>query len=176
MDIGERRDDRWTLHEEAGRGGMGTVYRATDEATGQVVAVKVLHGRSDMDIARFDREAELLSDLRHPAIVSYLHHGVSGDGDRYIVMEWLEGATLTQHVKQNRLSVRAALQMARRAASALGYSHQRGVVHRDVKPSNLYLDGGAIDRLKLLDFGIARVGEGEGLTQTGMRLGTPSYM
>jgi eukaryotic-like serine/threonine-protein kinase len=155
---------------------MGAVYRARDLTDGQTVAVKVLTGREIREAERFDLEAAILADLTHPAIVRYIAHGVEG-GDHFIAMEWLEGEDLATRLDRQALAVSESVAMARRAAEALAYAHTRGIVHRDVKPENLFLPGGAIGRLKVLDFGIARLTRGgRKLTLTGSVIGTPGYM
>jgi tetratricopeptide (TPR) repeat protein len=155
---------------------MGAVYRARDLTDGQTVAVKVLTGREVREAERFDLEAAILADLTHPAIVRYIAHGVEG-GDHFIAMEWLEGEDLAARLDRQALAVSESVAMARRAAEALAYAHTRGIVHRDIKPENLFLPGGSIGRLKVLDFGIARLTRGgRKLTLTGSVIGTPGYM
>jgi serine/threonine protein kinase len=170
--------ERFVLQELAGAGGMGTVYRAIDLRTDQMVAVKLLEAGDDPQAAeRFAREAQLLCELRHPGIVEYLAHGVTGDGQPYLAMEWLTGEDLARRVARGALSLADSLTLLRRTASALAVAHQRGIVHRDVKPSNLFLRGGEVERVAILDFGIARRREfSHAITATGGILGTPAYM
>jgi len=168
---------RFELEREAGAGGMGTVYRARDLTDGSLIALKILHGRDVRDIQRFDLEASILAELTHPAIVRYVAHGVADDGDRYLAMEWLEGTDLGGRLERDPLSLQESVFVARRAAEALAYAHPRGIIHRDIKPENLFLPGGDIARLKVLDFGIARLTQGgRRLTMTGSVIGTPGYM
>ena len=168
---------RFELGREAGAGGMGTVYRAIDLTDGAPVAVKILHGQELRDVQRFDLEASILAELVHPAIVRYLAHGISDGGDRYLAMEWLEGTDLAGRLERDPLSMAQSVFVARRTAEALAYAHPRGVIHRDIKPENLFLPGGDIARLKVLDFGIARLTQGgRKLTMTGSVIGTPGYM
>src|SRR4051812_31795544 len=156
---------------------MGTVYRARDLTDGAIVAIKILTGREIREAERFDLEAAILADLTHPAIVRYIAHGVAEKGDHYIAMEWLEGEDLAGRLERKAVSVREAVALGRRAAEALAYAHTRGIVHRDIKPENLFLPGRAIARLKVLDFGIARLTRGgRKLTLTGSVIGTPGYM
>ena len=169
-------DARYLLEQMAGSGGMGAVYRAIDRQRGEVVALKLLVGDDGAEIERFACEAEILAELRHPAIVRYVGHGTTELGRPYVAMEWLEGIDLATVLRRRRLSPAEGMVMARRAAEALGHAHARGVIHRDVKPSNLFLPGGDVARLKLIDFGVARVGRTERITRTGMILGTPAYM
>jgi serine/threonine protein kinase len=168
---------RFQLLAEAGSGGMGTVYRARDLTDGATVAVKILTGRELREAARFDQEAAILSGLTHPVIVRYLAHGIAESGERFIAMEWLDGEDLATRLYRDPVSVTDAVALTRRAAEALAYAHERGIVHRDIKPENLFLPGKAIERLKVLDFGIARLTRGgRRLTATGSVIGTPGYM
>ena len=168
---------RFHLLAQAGAGGMGAVYRARDLTTGATVAVKILTGREVREAQRFDQEGAILAGLVHPAIVRYIAHGVADSGARYIAMEWMDGEDLAARLEREHPTITEAVAIARRTAEALAYAHQRGVVHRDIKPGNLFLPGGAIDRLKVLDFGIARLTSGaRKLTRTGSVIGTPGYM
>ncbi len=168
---------RFEIERRAGSGGMATVFRARDLEQGIPVAIKVLHDPGDRIRMRFAREAEVLASLRHPHIVRYINHGVTPGGDAWMAMEWLEGEDLAQRLARGPMSIPDAVGVARRAADALGAAHVRGVLHRDVKPGNLFLVGGLAERLKLLDFGVARVlAEVGRATRTGTALGTPSYM
>ncbi|WP_437806978.1 serine/threonine-protein kinase [Sorangium sp. So ce1078] len=170
-------DDRFELAEVAGSGGMGTVYRAIDRASGEVVAVKLLRRADARAEARFLREAEALSRLTHPHIVRYATHGVAPTGEPYLAMEWLSGESLAERLSRQELRVHESVALARRVADALGAAHALGIVHRDIKPSNLFLVDGALDRVKLLDFGIALLSDATSrLTGTSAVLGTLGYM
>jgi tetratricopeptide (TPR) repeat protein len=178
FDLGSLIAGRFSLEALAGEGGMGTVYRARDSHTGQSVALKLLQ-RNDrpQEGERFAREAELLSELRHPGIVAYLAHGRTEIGQPYLAMEWLEGEDLEKRLSRGALTLSESLTLVRCAAEALAVAHARGVVHRDLKPSNLLLRDGAVERVALLDFGIARQRAlSRALTATGVALGTPAYM
>jgi tetratricopeptide (TPR) repeat protein len=179
--------DRFDIERLAGSGGMGEVFRAWDASTQSVVALKVV--RADDGVPRsgsegessardrFLREAEVLAQLSHPAIVRHVGHGVTEDGRLWLAMEWLDGEDLQTRLARKGLSVREALSLVERLADALAAVHARGVVHRDIKPSNVFLAQGDVSRPKLLDFGIARVGYGARVvTQTGVVIGTPGYM
>ncbi len=169
---------RFTLEAFAGRGGMGTVYRATDSFSGQRVALKLLHPSSSANAPRrFTREAELLSTLRHPAIVSHVAHGTADNGQPFLAMEWLEGETLAQRLSYEPLRLQETLALVRRITEALAVAHQRGVIHRDLKPSNLFLRQGRPEEVVLLDFGLARhVRPSTVVTASQVMLGTPGYM
>jgi tetratricopeptide (TPR) repeat protein len=169
--------ERFELEKLAGRGGMGAVYRARDRATGGLAAVKILRDETAAEHReRFVREARVMSELTHPAFVRCL--GFSSEGDTpFLAMEWLEGQDLAQRLQGDGISAGDAIRMVTRVASALGAAHARGIVHRDIKPSNLFLVDGDVDRVKVLDFGIAHVQQaGAGMTRTGASIGTPRYM
>ena len=168
---------RFDLQEPVATGGMGSIYKAWDREQQVLVAVKVLLQHAIKDIARFDREAEALAELSHPGIVRYVAHGRAPDGAPYLVMEWIDGETLWARIQRKPLSVRDAVVLALRVSEALGEAHRCGLVHRDVKPENILLLGGRADRIKLIDFGIARrVQDARVLTAAGAAVGTPGYM
>src|SRR5262245_13172907 len=148
---------------------MAEVYRALDRLTGEPTALKVLRAEDGERIARFVREARVLGELRHPGIVRYVAHGQTPNGYLYLAMEWLEGETLADRLRQGGVTLRETLTLCGRVADALGVAHARGVVHRDVKPANLFLPDRSLERVKVLDFGIARlVRAAVDLTQTGL--------
>ncbi|MDH5493122.1 MAG: protein kinase, partial [Myxococcales bacterium] len=121
-----------------GSGGMGSVYRARDEQTGGPAALKLIAAETG-DLRRFDREADLLAELDHPAIVRHLAHGRLADGRRFLAMQWLEGPSLRERLTQGPLSIEETLELGRRLASALEGVHAKGAIHRDIKPGNLML-------------------------------------
>jgi tetratricopeptide (TPR) repeat protein len=168
----ERIAGRFELQRMVGAGGMGEVWLARDASTGEPVALKLTHATADL--ARFAREASVLASLDHPAMVRHVAHG-EVDGRGYLAMAWLDGEDLSVRLKRGRLDVAASLDLVRRAAEALAVAHRRGVVHRDVKPANLFLAGGELTAVTVLDFGIARV-EDAVRTGTGTVIGTPGYM
>src|SRR5262245_8028020 len=174
MRAGDIVAERFEIEREAGSGGMSVVFRAQDRLTGQPVALKLLEAQDERAEARFRREASLLADLRHPGIVRYVAHGTGAPS--WLAMEWLEGEDLAQRLSRGGLAVVEAVTLLRQVAEALAAAHARGIVHRDVKPSNLFLPGGDISRVKVLDFGVARHGRVSELTLTGARVGTPAYM
>ncbi len=151
------------------------MYRARDLANGRTVALKVI--KESVHTERFMREARLLAGLRHPAIVRYLDHGTVPGGGLYLAMEWLEGETLSRRLRRGSLSAAEAVGLVTRIADALALAHQKGIVHRDIKPGNVLLVEAEVERAKLLDFGVARVFDPDGfVTLTGAVLGTPGYM
>lgn len=170
--------DRFEIVHHAGRGGVGDVYLAKDLQTGDDVALKLVRNATEKGIARFRREAQMLAILSHPGIVQYIDHGLTDDGLPYLVMEWIEGESLDKRLKRGKLAQADAMRLTRAIAKALRVAHWRGIVHRDIKPSNLYLVGGDLERVKILDFGIARMVSPEvtPLTESGTALGSPGYM
>src|SRR2546430_120837 len=156
MHAGDLVADRFELELIAGVGGMGEVWRARDRATGGAVALKLLQLEGDAARDRFAREAALLAELTHPAIVRYVAHGSATKGMPFLAMEWLDGENLEQRLSRHALDVADTLAIARRVADALAAAHGAGIVHRDVKPSNVLLLGGRAEQAKLVDFGVAR--------------------
>lgn len=172
-------EGRFRLEGEKIYGGMGTVFRALDLQTNEHVAVKV----SDNSLAtlgdRFQQEANCLAELAHPAIVRYIAHGRTTQGQHYLAMEWLNGETLEDRLQQGPITIPDVLRVARRIGEALDAAHSRGVIHRDIKPANIFLPDSDLSKIKLLDFGIARrVFEPSAmrLTQSGSAIGTAMYM
>jgi hypothetical protein len=174
--IGEVVGGRFELERLAGEGGMGSVYRALDRLSGRPAAVKLLARVNDALLERFRREAALLARLDHPAIVRYLAHGAAESGEPFLAMEWLEGEDLGARLLRGPLGIVDAVAVATRIAGALAHAHRAGVVHRDVKPANLFLVASDVAQAALLDFGIARGPAGGLHTRTGFALGTPGYM
>jgi serine/threonine-protein kinase len=171
---------RFELGALLGEGGMGVVFEAWDREEQRSVALKLLrHLDGDVDeasLVRFDREAAALELLSHPGIVGYVAHGSSAQGERYLAMERLEGVTLAARLAEGPLGVQDTVRVGHGAASALAAAHRHGLVHRDIKTSNLFLAGGSTSRVKLLDFGLARGPDAAAVTRTGALVGTPSYM
>ena len=158
-----------------GRGGMGIVYRGYDPELDRPVAIKVmLHSTPDF-VARFRREAQSIARLTHGNVVQVYDFGVDEEGNPYFVMELVEGTPLDVLLAQRgRLTPTEAIGIARHAALGLGAAHRAGIIHRDVKPSNLIVD--ARGGVKLVDFGIARAQAGAQLTNAAALMGTPGYM
>ena len=172
-------DHRFEPTEQVGVGGMGTVYRARDLQTGQWVALKLLNTdqRQEAELERFARESRLLATLNHPGIVGHVAHGLTADGRPFLAMEWLEGQDLAQRLRRGRLTLAETLTLLEKATTALSVAHQAGMVHRDLKPSNLFLRGGRVADVAILDFGIARyTNSSSSMTRTGSIIGTPDYM
>jgi eukaryotic-like serine/threonine-protein kinase len=167
--------NRFQLEAHSASGGMGQVFRARDRFSGSQVAVKLLRERRAGWDARFLREAEMLASLHHPAIVRHVAHGAMPGGQRYLVMEWLEGEELATRLLRGPLQLSEVLALARQVADALACAHARGVVHRDLKPHNLWLVDGEPARVKVLDFGVARLDGHSSVSHTAV-IGTPGYM
>jgi len=163
---------------------MGTVCRAWDRKARIEVAVKFLGRQDPADARRFEREASVLAELSHPGIVKYVAHGVDAAGIPYLAMEWLNGETLAHRMATTGLSLAETVDIVRQVAAALVPAHACHLVHRDIKPTNIFLVDGQIDQVKLIDFGLARrswraptpQSKGHTLTHTGVMLGTPGYM
>jgi tetratricopeptide (TPR) repeat protein len=175
-DVDEFIDGRFRLIDVAGRGASGIVYRAIDTKSARDVALKVFQ-RASTDFARFEREAEVLATLRHRHVVGYVSHGLREGGDPFLAMEWLEGVDLAERLTDGPLPLQDALILVMHAAQGLAAAHALGIVHRDVKPGNLFLLGRRAEDVRVIDFGIARAPQSfTRLTTTGSVLGTPSYM
>jgi hypothetical protein len=167
---------RFEMLAQAGAGGMSTVFRARDLQTSRVVAVKILKLDRPFDLKRFAREAQLLAQVRHENVVDYVAHGES-DGVHYLAQEWVDGVTLATQTSTIGTTAREAVTIASGVARALAATHALGVIHRDIKPPNVILVGGSPHRVKVVDFGIARLANDAGvLTRTGVLVGTPAYM
>ncbi len=167
---------RYRLDRVIGRGGSGTVHLARDEVLGRQVAMKrigVIPGSDNAEVERAQREARLAAALNHPHVVSVFDL-VDEDGVRWLVMEYVDGQTLSERVgSTGPLETTEAATLIGQTADALVEAHARGIVHRDVKPSNILIAHGAA---KLNDFGIARSADDASLTQTGLVTGSPAYL
>jgi eukaryotic-like serine/threonine-protein kinase len=169
-------DGRYRIQRKLGAGGMADVYLAEDQELGRRVAIKILNGRHANDaqfIERFRREAKNAAALNHPNIVSIYDRG-EAEETYYIAMEFLDGRTLKELiVGHGAAPVRVAIEYARQILSALRFAHRHGIVHRDIKPHNVLVDGEG--RIKVTDFGIARAGTSQ-MTETGSIVGTAQYL
>jgi serine/threonine-protein kinase len=175
---------RYRLARKLGDGAMGSVHEAENVAIHRRVALKILHphvGDRNEARLRFEREAQAAGRIGSPHIVEVLDLGELDGGGRFLVMELLEGETLAQRIKaRGRLDAEEAASVVAQLLAGLGAAHAAGILHRDLKPANVFLaqGRGAGDFVKILDFGVSKFVEGEGLTMTGTNtvLGTPYYM
>jgi len=173
----QRKLGKFELIDRVGMGAFGTVYKARDPELGRLVAIKVprtgsLAGKEDLD--RFLREARSVAQLRHPSIIPVFDVGQS-DSVPYLVSEFVDGLTLADMLTARRRTPKEAAELIATVADTLQYAHDRGVIHRDVKPSNILLDKEGMPHL--MDFGLAKRDAGEvTMTLDGQVLGTPAYM
>ncbi len=174
--IGLTLGNRYRVLDKIGEGGMATVYQAEDTLLERVVAVKVLREQYASDpsfLARFKQEARAAAGLAHQNIVSVYDVGTDG-GHHYIVMEYVEGSSLKQLISQGApFTIPRATSITMQILAALGFSHQKGIVHRDIKPQNILVTPDGM--VKVTDFGIARAAASGQLTETGTVLGTVHY-
>ncbi len=165
---------RFRVEKPAGSGGMADVYKARDARTGRWAALKLATGGPQNE-KRLEAEAATLRALDHPGIVGFVDAGRES-GQPWLAMHWVEGESLAARLERAPLGVPEALVVGRRLAGALGHAHERGFVHRDVKPGNVVLPGGLAHEAVLIDFGIARGAQSTALTQADMVIGTFGYM
>jgi len=183
---GELIDDKYRIVRLIGEGGMGAVYEGENTRIHRRVAIKVLHaGVSEMPdvVARFEREAQAAGRIGSEHIVEVLDLGTLRTGDRYMVMEFMDGDSLAQRIRERgSMQPNDLYPIARQLLEALTAAHNAGIVHRDLKPDNVFLlrsRRGQADFVKLLDFGISKFANGPGglsMTRTGVVMGTPYYM
>jgi serine/threonine-protein kinase len=168
---------RYQLEEHVGSGGMSKVYRAHDRLLERTVALKILHEHYSQDdeyVERFRREARAVAQIAHPNVVTVIDRG-EHEGRQFIVFEYVDGENLKQLVeREGSLPIRQVIQLGLQVASALAAAHERGVVHRDVKPQNVLLSEDGLP--KVTDFGIARSADVESVTLTGTVMGTSEYL
>lgn len=175
-------DGRYQLHERVGEGGMAQVYRAEDVILGRTVAIKMM--RTDADVlaasARAHSEVKALATLNHPSLVTLLDARIEPGRARYLVMEFVQGPTLAERLRNAPLSLREVAHLAGELADGLGAVHDAGLLHRDVKPSNVLLAPASGDRVgfhvKLTDFGLAQYADADPITTPGIVLGTAAYL
>ena len=179
-------DDRYQVEAVIGRGGMGVVYKAEHEGSSQTVALKVLYrqfAEREHQLKRFSLELKACSKLHHPNAVRVLDYGRSATGYLFIAMEYLKGETLAALLRRERtIPRRRIVHICTQICDALDGAHSKGIVHRDLKPDNVFLsvEAGEPDYVRLLDFGVAKITDGdpgkESYTQTGFICGTPRYI
>jgi len=173
---------RYRLIRRIGKGGMGEVWRAQDRALRREVALKILspeHGRHPASIARFEREIQATAEVAHPNVIRIHDWGVTDDGVWYYAMDLLHGMDLSSLVRHTgALPAALVVYLGAGAANGLAESHRRGVIHRDIKPGNLFVVASSREpeRLEILDFGIARADRDSELTNAGAIMGTPGFM
>src|SRR5918994_1998183 len=175
---------RYQVLSKLGEGGMGTVYLAEQVSVGRKVAIKFLLGNyatDDAFISRFRREARLAASLNHRNIVILYDFDQANDGTLFIVMEYLSGQKLSDVIRRDGpLETSRATRLGLQIADGLDAAHRAGVIHRDIKPDNIMVDGSnASEEIKLMDFGIARLrdpGNASQITRAGLIVGTPAYM
>jgi serine/threonine protein kinase len=177
LEPGQRLADRFVIQRAIGTGGMGAVYLASDERLGESIALKIMHGMALLDPAagdRLRREASAARRISHPNVVKI--HDVGEDaGHVFLSMEYVEGQSLKQLIsRHNMLPLDRVRTYIGEICAGLSAAHQQGVIHRDLKPANIIVTPD--QRVKIIDFGLARIANLEGMTATGMLLGTPEYM
>lgn len=179
LSAGSVLDARWTLLRRVAAGAMGEVWEA-EGTEGQVVAIKVLHPELHSEPAirrRFRRESSVLSAIDHPAVVRVLDLGTDESARSYTVMELLRGETLEERIRrETRLAAWDLQPLLRGMADGLAAVHAEGIIHADLKPSNVFLPVGGHSPVKLVDFGLSKIEGLERLTRTGELTGTPIYM
>lgn len=180
--VAGHRVGRFVVQRVLGRGAMGIVYEARQENPSRHVALKVIRGRhyiDDRHVRLFEREVQALARLDHPGIASIYEAGCTDDGEHYFAMELIDGRSLTTYASDGRLSTQERIRLFLEVCDAILYAHQRGVIHRDLKPGNILV--GAPGRPKVLDFGLARITESDIQatmpdTELGRIQGTLAYM
>ncbi len=171
--------DRYRIIKRLGTGATGSVFHALDSTLQRDVAIKVLHeGFSEVNVARFQREAQAASRLKHPNVVSVLDFGVHKNSRPYLVMEHLDGIDLQSLLKQERLDPERVCRLFIQLCAALAHANSKDVVHRDIKPSNIIIQNtNGEEQVKIVDFGLARLSDKDlSLTAPGVTLGTPYYL
>ena len=179
--IGRTLNNRYTIQALLGQGGMSAVYKANDPNLKRVVAVKLIHSHLATDpsfITRFEEEATAVARLRHPNIVQVFDFNSDG-GVYYMVLEFIPGETLQEHLKRlnksgRKMPLEDAIRYTVNICDAMGYAHRQGIIHRDIKPANIMLD--VHGQASLMDFGIVKILGGDSHTATGAVVGTARYM
>lgn len=181
LDISER----YEIQEKLGEGGVGLVYKARDTVLDQWVAIKVMLLETDEGAVRFQQEARAIARLNHENIVRVFDFGQTGDGKLYMVSEFLDGSSLKEHIRRRgSLSEAEAIPVFEQIGRGLAYAHRNRAIHRDLKPANvMLLENEGAYRVKIIDFGLVKLAAGDqdqdrnqGLTSTGVGIGSPPYM
>ena len=188
LEVGQLLDNKYRIVKMIGEGGMGAVFEGENVRINRRVAIKVLHaafaGNSDV-MQRFEREAQAAGRIGNDHILEVLDLGILPDGDRFIIMEFLDGEPLSSRIKRSgRLTPQELAPLMRQVLVGLGAAHAAGIVHRDLKPDNIFIlraKAGHKDFVKIIDFGISKFsplagGDGMKMTRTGAVMGTPYYM
>lgn len=177
MNIAAALEGRYQILKELGRGGMGIVFQAQDKQLNEQVAIKILSPLLSHDaeaIARMKREVSSARRITHPNVIR-IHDIAEANGLHYVSMEFFHGTNLRDHVKQSgALSQMQAYNIASQLCDGLEAAHRQGVIHRDLKSQNVIIDHA--NHVKIIDFGLARTAQAEGMTATGLIMGTPEYM
>ncbi len=172
--------EKYEILERIGAGGMGTIYKARQILLDKLMAIKVLSRCDDANAnVRFQVEAKAASSLCHPNLVTFRDFGITHTGMAYIVMDFIEGETLSERIdKCGPMEIREAIEIVLQALAGLQHAHQRFILHRDIKPSNIILSSNdSLAYVKIVDFGIAKIENStQNLTHTGQVFGTPLYM
>ncbi len=167
---------QYKIVEKLGEGGMGAVYRAEDQKLDRTVALKFVLSSISAGLdgqERLMREAKACAALNHPNITTIYDFG-EDDSSSFIVMEFVEGLTLADAIRERAFETEEVVSIGVQVADALRAAHARGIIHRDLKSANIMLDGSG--RVKVMDFGLAKLADSSFVTQTGTTLGTAAYM
>ncbi len=173
-------DGRYRVAARVGKGGMGSVYRADDQKLKRVVAIKVMNEHVPDELGsrrRFEREAQAMAMLEHPHCASILDVGMH-DGYPYVVMDFIAGQSLDELLAGGPVPIPRAVELTRQILFGLAHAHEHGIIHRDIKPANIVFSqkAGMGDHVKILDFGLAKIGQETSNLTAGFIVGTPSYM
>lgn len=180
--VGKIIDDRYEIQQRVGEGGMGVVYRARQMSIDRVIALKMLNQQVQGDqtwVQRFYNEAKACSRLQHPNTIRIFDFGQTRDGRLFMTMEFLDGIALRDELQRGPLAPKRVMKILVQCCASLAEAHSIGIIHRDIKPDNVFLlnMAGSPDFVKLLDFSVAKLIESDRLkTQAGMVFGTPQYM
>ncbi|HEU4731088.1 MAG TPA: protein kinase [Kofleriaceae bacterium] len=180
--VGKVIDGRYEIQARIGEGGMGVVYKARQTSIDRVIAIKMLNAQMASDptwVQRFYNEAKACSRLQHPNTIRMFDFGQSSDGRLFMTMEFLDGVSLREELSRGALAAQRVVKILIQCCASLAEAHSIGIIHRDIKPDNVFLlnMAGSPDFVKLLDFSVAKLLEGDRMkTQAGVVFGTPQYM